>query len=148
MLRLVRVEDAPSAPVVHDVTDEVADDLNVRAWRWRPAVRRVVAGLATVFWAVAAGVLAQGEFELSAVGDALLGAAVVSALTGALCGRAGKRGLATTLIVTAGALGVLGAWTSADAYGWSGAVRLEGVAAAMVVALLLAGGSRRWGAVR
>ncbi|WP_330304172.1 MULTISPECIES: type VII secretion integral membrane protein EccD [unclassified Streptomyces] len=140
VLRLVRVEDAPSAPVVHDVTDEVADDLNVRAWRWRPAVRRVVAGLATVFWAVAAGVLAQGEFELSAVGDALLGAAVVSALTGALCGRAGKRGLATTLIVTAGALGVLGAWTSADAYGWSGAVRLEGVAAAMVVALLLAGG--------
>jgi len=138
VLRLVRVEDAPSAPVVHDVTDEVADDLDVRAWRWRPAVRRVVAGLATVFWALAAGVLARGAYDLSAVAGVLLIAAVVSALAGALFGRARQRGLATTLIVTAGSLGVLGAWTSADAYGWSGAVRLAGVAAA-VVALLLVG---------
>ncbi|MET7611857.1 EsaB/YukD family protein, partial [Streptomyces seoulensis] len=37
VLRLVRVEDAPSAPVVHDVTDEAADDLDARAWRWTPA---------------------------------------------------------------------------------------------------------------
>ncbi|MFE2964375.1 type VII secretion integral membrane protein EccD [Streptomyces sp. NPDC059340] len=139
VLRLVRVEDAPSAPVVHDVNDEVADDLDVRAWRWRPAVRRVVAAMATVFWSLAAGVLARGEFELPAVGGVLLGAALVSGLAGALFGRVRRRGLATTLIVTAGALGALGAWTSADAYGWSGAVRLAGVTAAVVIALLLAG---------
>ncbi|MEC4016759.1 EsaB/YukD family protein [Streptomyces sp. H27-D2] len=139
VLRLVRVEDAPSAPVVHDVTDEAADDLDVRAWRWRPSARRVVAGLATVLWALAAGVLARGEFSFSAVGGALLVVAVTSALVGALLGRVGKRGLASTLIVTAGALGVLGAWTLADAQVWSGAVRLAGVAAAVVVALVLLG---------
>ncbi|MZE78774.1 type VII secretion integral membrane protein EccD, partial [Streptomyces sp. SID5475] len=40
VLRLVRAQDAPAAPVVHDVTDEVAEDLDLRAWRWRPVARR------------------------------------------------------------------------------------------------------------
>ncbi|MEU4999341.1 type VII secretion integral membrane protein EccD [Streptomyces sp. NPDC021622] len=139
VLRLVQAEDAPSAPVVHDVTDEAADDLDVRAWRWRPATRRVVAGLATVVWALVAGVLARGEFELSSVGNALLGVGAVSALVGALLGRAGRLGLAAALIVTAGSLGVLGGWTLADTYAWSGAVRLTGVAVSVGVALLLLG---------
>lgn len=139
VLRLVRVEDAPSAPVVHDVSDEVADELGLSAWRWRPAVRRVVAGAATVFWAVAASVLARREFALSVVGAALLTLAGVGALAGVLCGRVRLQGLATTLIVTAGALGVLGAWTAADAYGWSGSERLAGLAVSVATALLLAG---------
>ncbi|MEU5344720.1 type VII secretion integral membrane protein EccD [Streptomyces sp. NPDC020766] len=139
VLRLVRVEDAPSAPVVHDVTDEAADDLDVRAWRWRPAARRVVAGLATVFWVLVAGVLARGEYELSTVGNALLVIATLSALAGALLGRARQQGLAGTLIVSAGALGMLGVWTLADAYVWSGAARLAGVALAVVLGLLLLG---------
>lgn len=138
VLRLVRVEDAPSAPVVHDVSDEAADDLDVRAWRWRPAVRRVVAGLATVFWAVTSGILARTEFDLSAVGAGLLVVAGVGALAGVLCGRARLQGLATTLIVTAGATAVLGTWTCADAYDWSGALRLAGLAVSAAVALLLA----------
>ncbi|MGW7660942.1 type VII secretion integral membrane protein EccD [Streptomyces sp. NPDC054756] len=139
VLRLVRVQDAPSAPVVHDVSDEVADDLDVRAWRWRPAVRRVVAGIATVFWAVAAGVLARGEFDLAAVGAGLLAVAGAGALAGVLCGRARLHGLATTLIATAGALAVLGVWTCADAYDWSGPQRLAGLAVSSATALVLAG---------
>ncbi|MFF4130035.1 type VII secretion integral membrane protein EccD [Streptomyces mirabilis] len=139
VLRLVRLEDAPAAPVVHDVTDEVADDLNVRTWRWSPASRRIVAGVATVGWAVIAGTLARREFALSAVGSALVTVAAVSALAGALFGRAGQRGLATTLLVTGGTLGALGAWTLADAHAWSGAARLAGVAVALVVTLLLLG---------
>lgn len=139
VLRLVRVEDAPSAPVVHDVTDEAADNLDLQAWRWRPAARRVVAGLATVGWALAAGVLARGEFTVSTVASGLLAAAAVSALAGVLFGRALQRGLATTLMVTAGALGVLGMWTAADAHAWSAAVRLAGVAAVVVLVLLLLG---------
>ncbi|MFJ8334790.1 type VII secretion integral membrane protein EccD [Streptomyces sp. NPDC094437] len=139
VLRLVRVEDAPSAPVVHDVTDEVADDLGVRAWRWRPATRRAVAGCATVFWALAAGLAARGQFAPSAVGGALLAVAGVGAVAGALCGRARRRALAATFIVTAGLLAVLGVWTCADAYGWPGTARLAGVAVAGSAALLLAG---------
>ncbi|MFJ9542616.1 type VII secretion integral membrane protein EccD [Streptomyces sp. NPDC101225] len=139
VLRLVRVEDAPSAPVVHDISDEVTDDLDVRAWRWRPAARRMVAGLSTVIWALAAGVLARGGFALSAVAGGLVAVAGVCAVAGVLCGRMHKRGMATTLIATAGVLGALGAWTAADAYEWSGAARLAGVAGAGAVALMLAG---------
>ncbi|WP_251070666.1 type VII secretion integral membrane protein EccD [Streptomyces sp. ISL-96] len=139
VLRLVRVEDSPSAPVVHDVTDEAADDVDVQAWRWRPSARRKVAGLAAVGWALAAGALARAEFGLSAVSGALSAVAAVAALLGALLGKAGRRGLATALTVMGGALGVLGAWTLADAHDWSGAMRLAGVAAVVVVSLLLLG---------
>ncbi|MEU7584301.1 type VII secretion integral membrane protein EccD [Streptomyces sp. NPDC041068] len=139
VLRLVRAEDAPSAPVVHDVTDEAADDLDERAWRWQPAARRVVAGLATVVWALVAGVLARGEFEPAAVGNALLGAAALAALAGALLGWTRRLGLAATLIVTGGSLGVLGTWTLGEAHGWSGAVLLAGTAASVALTLLLLG---------
>ncbi|MET9547730.1 type VII secretion integral membrane protein EccD [Streptomyces sp. NPDC006627] len=139
VLRLVRAEDAPSAPVVHDVTDEAADDLEGRAWRWGPATRRVVAGLATVLWALAAGVLARDEFALGDVGNALVGAAVLTGVAGIVWGRMKRQGLAATLIVTAGALGALGAWTSADAHAWSAAVRLAGVAMAVLLVLLFLG---------
>jgi hypothetical protein len=63
----------------------------------------------------------------------------VAALAGALLGRARKRGLAATLIATAGALGLLGAWTLADAQDWAGAPRLAGLAAAGIVTLALLG---------
>ncbi|WP_200259342.1 EsaB/YukD family protein [Streptomyces sp. HSG2] len=139
VLRLVRLEDAPSAPVVHDVTDEVADDLDLRAWRWRPAARRVVAGATTVGWALVTGVLVRGHFDSSHAGSVLLAIAVVSAFVAVLCGRARQHGLAATLIVAGGMLGGLGMWTSADAYVWPISVRLAGVAAVVVLVLLLLG---------
>lgn len=139
VLRLVRVEDAPSAPVVHDVTDEAADDLDVRAWRWRPAARRVVAGGATVGWALVASFLARQEFAAQSVGAVLLVVAVLAAAAGAVFGRAGLRGLAGTLVVTGGVLGVFGVWSLGDAQGWSGAVRLAGVAGVAAASLLLLG---------
>ncbi|MFF2652565.1 type VII secretion integral membrane protein EccD [Streptomyces sp. NPDC058045] len=139
VLRLVRAEDAPSAPVVHDVSDEVAGDLDVRAWRWGPLTQRVVAGLATVWWAVAAGVFARREFDPSAAGAGLLAVGGAAAVAGVLCGRARRTGPAATLIVTAASVAALGVWSSADAYGWAGPLRLGGVAACGVAALLLAG---------
>ncbi|MFD4262134.1 type VII secretion integral membrane protein EccD [Streptomyces sp. NPDC058534] len=139
VLRLVRVEDAPSAPVVHDVTDEVADDLDVRAWRWRSEARRVVAGCATVLFALAAAGLARGEFADSGVGAGVLVVAVLCAAAGVLCGRGRWQAPAVTLLVTAGALACFGVWACADAHGWDGAARLAGLAGAVVVLLLLAG---------
>lgn len=59
VLRLMRVQDVPSAPVVHDVTDEAAEDLDVRAWRWRPAARRITAGAGLVGWALLIGWFAR-----------------------------------------------------------------------------------------
>ncbi|MEW2318602.1 EsaB/YukD family protein [Streptomyces bauhiniae] len=139
VLRLVRVEDAPSAPVVHDVTDEAADDLDARAWRWTPAARRAVAGAATVAWALAASAVARQEFAAQTVGTALVVLAVLGAASGAVAGRAGACGLAATLVVTGGALGVFGVWTLGDAHVLSGPARLAGVTGVTAGALLLLG---------
>ncbi|CAM5539315.1 hypothetical protein SSPIM334S_03950 [Streptomyces spiroverticillatus] len=141
VLRLVRAHAAPPAPIVHDVTDEVADDLDLRAWRWRPAARRFSAGVATVVFAVITALLARGEFDPGQVARVLVGAAVVFAVVGAVVGRTGRggKGLVTALLVTSGVLGVLAAWTAADAYAWGAPARLAVVAAALVVVLLLLG---------
>ncbi|MEU5184947.1 type VII secretion integral membrane protein EccD [Streptomyces longwoodensis] len=138
VLQLVRAHAAPPAPVVHDVTDQVADDLDLRAWRWRPAARRVSAGVATVVFAVAAAVLARHEFALESVATVLLAATVVFLLSGAVVAKVGEGnlGLATALLFAAGGLGLLAAWTAADAYDWSGEARLAGVVGALVLTLV------------
>ncbi|MFF2580348.1 type VII secretion integral membrane protein EccD [Streptomyces goshikiensis] len=141
ILRLVRTHSAPPAPVVHDVTDLVADDLDLRAWRWRPAARRACAGVATIAFAVTAGLLARREFALDALAGALLAVTLVLLVAGALGARIGQgnRGLATALLLASGGLGVLTAWTAADAHHWPGAVRLTAVAGALVVTLVVLG---------
>ncbi|WP_443052891.1 type VII secretion integral membrane protein EccD [Streptomyces sp. FXJ1.172] len=159
VLRLVRANDAPPAPVVHDVTDEVAEDLDVRAWRWRPAARRWTAGLAVIVLAVTAGVLARSGLGAGVMADGTAVAAVVVALVGAIASRIGAgtetgepegrsetregrarefgTALGTTLVLAAGALGVLAAWSAADAHHWSGAARLAATAGALAGALAL-----------
>ncbi|WP_435242959.1 type VII secretion integral membrane protein EccD [Streptomyces cucumeris] len=141
VLRLVRAHTAPPAPVVHDVTDLVADDLDLRTWRWRPASRRISAGVGTVVFAVLAGLLARREIALDALAGALAVIALVLAAAGAAAATVGRgnRGLATALLLTSGGLGVLAAWTAADAHGWSGTTRLAAVAGAVVVTLALLG---------
>ncbi|MFH9200417.1 type VII secretion integral membrane protein EccD [Streptomyces anulatus] len=141
VLRLVRTHAAPPAPVVHDVTDQVADSLDLQAWRWRPAARRVTAGASTVAFAVIAALLARREFPLGTLALALAVATAVLLMGGALCARigTGNRGLATALLFVSGGLGVLTAWTAADAYDWSGQARLAAVATAVALALLLLG---------
>ncbi|MFJ4706567.1 type VII secretion integral membrane protein EccD [Streptomyces anulatus] len=141
VLRLVRTHAAPPAPVVHDVTDQVADSLDLQAWRWRPAARRVTAGASTVAFAVIAALLARREFPLGSLALALAVATAVLLVGGALCARTGtgNRGLATALLFVSGGLGVLTAWTAADAYDWSGQARLAAVATAVALALLLLG---------
>ncbi|WP_236247031.1 type VII secretion integral membrane protein EccD [Streptomyces sp. CC210A] len=141
VLRLVRTHSAPPAPVVHDVTDQVADDLDVQAWRWRPAARRIGAGVASVVFAVAAAVLARREFALDALAGVLAAATAVLLAAGALVSRigGGNRGLATALLLMSGTLGTLAAWTAADAYAWSGLLRLAAVAGALTATLAALG---------
>lgn len=139
VLRLVRVEDAPSAPVVHDVSDEAARDLDVRTWRWDARARRVVAAGASVGWALAAGFFARQGFQAGAAGWGLLVSAVVAAAAGALFGRFGSKGPAAALIGVSAAVGAQGAWALADAQAWSGPVRLAAVLTVAVVTLLLLG---------
>ncbi|MFI6863459.1 type VII secretion integral membrane protein EccD [Streptomyces sp. NPDC050421] len=141
VLRLVRTHAAPPAPVVHDVTDQVADNLDMQAWRWRPASRRAGAGATTVAFAVIAALLARREFPLTALAGALAAVTVVLLVAGALVARLGQgnRGLATALLLASSGLGILTAWTAADAYDWSGALRLAAVAGAVTLSLALLG---------
>ncbi|MFD4246659.1 type VII secretion integral membrane protein EccD [Streptomyces sp. NPDC058525] len=141
VLRLVRSHSAPPAPVVHDVTDLVSDDLDLQAWRWRPAARRGSAGVATVALTVTAALLARREFGLESLAGALTAVTLVLMAAGALVSRIGQgnRGLATALLLASGGLGLLTAWTAADAYHWSGSARLAAVAGALVLTLLLLG---------
>ncbi|MBT2399455.1 type VII secretion integral membrane protein EccD [Streptomyces sp. ISL-100] len=141
VLRLVRIHSAPPAPVVHDVTDQVADDLDLRAWRWRPAARRAGAGVASVAFAVIAALLARRELALDALAGALLAVTILLLAAGALVARIGQgnRGLATALMVTSGGLGILSAWTAADAYDWSGTLRLASVAAMLTLTMVMLG---------
>ncbi|MBT3151114.1 type VII secretion integral membrane protein EccD [Streptomyces sp. CHD11] len=141
VLRLVRAEDAPPAPVVHDVTDEVAEDLGHRAWVWGPAARRVTAGVACVGWVVVAALFARAQYDRSVVAGALLAAAGAAAVAGAVLGRVRRHALAATLLCAGGALGVLGVWSLVDDLGGSsaGALRLGGVAVVGVLFLALLG---------
>lgn len=141
VLRLVRAEDAPPAPVVHDVTDEVAEDLGHRAWVWGPAARRVTSGAASVGWVLVAALFARAQYDGAVVAGALLGAAGTAAVAGSVLGRVGRHGLAATLLCAAGVLGVLGVWSLVDDLGGTsaGAVRLAGVAAVGVLVLALLG---------
>ncbi|MEU0671801.1 type VII secretion integral membrane protein EccD [Streptomyces sp. NPDC006172] len=141
VLRLVRTEDAPPAPVVHDVTDEVAEDLGHRAGQWGPAARQVTSGVATVGWAVVAALFARAQYDRPVVAGALLAAAGAAAVTGAVFGRVRRQGPAATLLCTGGALGVLGVWSLVDHLGGpsADALRLAGVAAVSAVALALLG---------
>ncbi|MET7934315.1 type VII secretion integral membrane protein EccD [Streptomyces sp. NPDC005322] len=139
VLRLVLERDVPAAPVVHDVTDEVAEDLDVRAWRWSAGARRWTASAATLVLAVAVGLLARRGLADSSVAAAVAVAAVLLGLVGAAAGRLRHQELGTALMLTGGALGVLAAWTGADAHGWGGAARLAGAAGAVAVTLLLLG---------
>lgn len=141
VLRLVRAHAAPPAPVVHDVTDLVADSLDLQAWRWRPAARRAGAGVTTVSFAVIAALLARREFPLAALSGALAVVTVALLVAGALAARLGRgnRGLATALLSVSAGLAVLTAWTAADAYDWSGTLRLAAVAGAVALSLVLLG---------
>jgi type VII secretion integral membrane protein EccD len=139
VLQLVRAHAAPPAPVVHDVTDQVADDLDLRAWRWRPAARRASAGVATIAFAVTAAVLARREFALESLTVGLLAVTLVFLVAGAVAAKVGdgSGGLASALLLASGGLGLITAWTAADAYGWPGTARLAGVVAALVLTLVL-----------
>ncbi|MET9293792.1 type VII secretion integral membrane protein EccD [Streptomyces sp. NPDC003077] len=136
VLRLVREQETPAAPVVHDVTDEVADDLDVRGWRWGERSRSWSAVAGGVLLAVVAGVCAGWWYghDRAAVWCGV--AALIAAAAGAVVGFLwrGKR-LGTALLLVGGALGVLGSW---DATG-DGRARLAAVGLTVAVVLALLG---------
>ncbi|HEY7486522.1 MAG TPA: type VII secretion integral membrane protein EccD [Streptosporangiaceae bacterium] len=136
VLTLVRAGNAPPPPVVHDVTEETADDADVRGWRWGPAARRWTSTVAVAVLLLVAGLLLRAIFDSPAEVGLLIVVAAVLVLTGGALGRFVTEPVGTALTLGGGAVGVLAAQAAADAYDWASWVRWS--VSAFVVAALLA----------
>lgn len=138
VLRLVGAEDLPPAPVVHDVTEETAEDVDGRATRWGPGVRRWVAtaGLAGLVAVVTMFVYRHAGALPAASTAAASG--LVLGLAGVACGRR-HRPLGVALIAGAGIALPVAAWAWADADAWTPVWRILAVSAAVGLAVVLAG---------
>ncbi|WP_311203329.1 type VII secretion integral membrane protein EccD [Streptomyces gossypii] len=136
VLRLVRAEETPAAPVVHDVADETAEDLDVRAWRWDGRTRAWAAGTAAVLLGLVAAFAARVWLGQEDVGLPFAAVAVVAGAVGALAAWLGGRELGTALIMLGGGLGLLAAWTATETAGTADA-RLAAMGLAVTVTLVL-----------
>ncbi|MFF2373075.1 type VII secretion integral membrane protein EccD [Streptomyces xiamenensis] len=137
VLRLVREQETPAAPVVHDVTDEVAEDLDLRRGRWDASVRTLSAGGFSLLLALVAVTLATLWYGTDRVGGWIVLAAVGAAAASGPAVWLRARELGTALILLGGVLGVYGALVMT--WSQSGAVRLAAAGAAAVVVLALLG---------
>jgi type VII secretion integral membrane protein EccD len=139
VLRLVAQHDAPPAPVVHDVIEEVSDDRDRRPWRWGPAARRwtLTAGVVAACLAVA-WLLLRGPWSDPRTAQAL----AVVALTLAACGMVAaqlREPPGTALVLGGGAVGLVSAWTATGAAGQPLVGRLMVAAAVAAAATVLLG---------
>ncbi|MEV4753523.1 type VII secretion integral membrane protein EccD [Micromonospora sp. NPDC049559] len=132
VLELVGVDDSPPAPVVHDVTEETADGLARRSWRWGPAARRWTAtgagSLALLLGAAFLRELVPGAAALVWL-TVLAGA---GCLLGVALGRV-REPLGTGVLLAASGVGLAAAWTAGE--GWPGYARwalLAGLAAILL----------------
>jgi type VII secretion integral membrane protein EccD len=138
VLRLAGAEDLPPAPVIHDVTEETADDLDLRATRWGPRTRRWVATAMFGVIVAAAVLLVLVRLEASHAGVAIAVTGAVLAVAGVACG-SGRRPVGVALLGGAGVAFTAAAWAWADAYGWPPLWRTLALAAAIGLAIMLAG---------
>lgn len=140
LIRVDPLTEAPPAPIVHDVSDEIADDLADRRGRWGAAPRRWTATATVVAAALLAAVLAVpylGPAALLAVGAALLAVGTAVATLGKQ-----QPGVAVLLGGAAVALTAV-PWATTD---WAGRGALWAVGAGFtVLAAGLATGNHRAG---
>jgi type VII secretion integral membrane protein EccD len=100
LLRVDPIAEAPPAAIVHDVSDEVADDLSRRRGRWNDRTRVHAATAVSVIAATFAAVLA--EPHLGEISVTLVGAAV--AFAGLGVGSFGRRALGVAVLVSGAAM--------------------------------------------
>jgi type VII secretion integral membrane protein EccD len=106
-LRLVGLADAPPPPVVHDVVEETADDLDRRHWRWGAGSRHGLAATVLAVGGALAVHLVAGALHGSARAAALIALPAVLLLIGAAAGRMLPAPVGLALLVGGGATGGL-----------------------------------------
>ena len=107
LLRLVGLADAPPPPVVHDVVEETADDLDRRNWRWGAGSRHGLAAAVLAVGCVLAMYLAAGALHGPARTAALIAVPAVFLLIGAAAGRMLPAQVGLALLLGGGAAGGL-----------------------------------------
>ncbi|GAB2679887.1 hypothetical protein GCM10027271_46430 [Saccharopolyspora gloriosae] len=103
LVRVDRVSDAPMPSVVHDVTEEVADDLERRPGRWSDGTRRWVATAVIAVTTAWAGYLAVAAIPPVAL--LVAGLVLVAAGTGAAL--AGVRAVGTAVLAAGASVGAM-----------------------------------------
>jgi type VII secretion integral membrane protein EccD len=138
VLTVARANDTPPAPIVHDVTEETSDDLDVRAWRWGPGARRWTATATAAVALAAACPLARDALGPRTAVVLLMLAAIALGAAGGLVARLAHEPLGTALMIGGSCAGVMAAWFAADAHDWPGWARwgTAGLVAAVFLALL------------
>lgn len=135
VLRLVGVDDSPPAPIVHDITEETANDLDAQVWRWNPTARRWAVTSLVVALTAATAALGRGllpgmpgtvELVLSALLCIMTGTALVQwrepvGTAVLLCG-------VVSALEAAWALGTLAGWTMGQLWTLLAAVLCSAVA--------------------
>lgn len=135
VLRIVGSADAPPPAVVHDITDETADDLDRHVWLWGAGSRR--------WFCTAVVVLAVGLAARVLTGDApsvgqravLMSVAVVLLTGGAAVARVAHRPAGVAFLLSGAAVGALGAGVFGQPLG----VSVVGVAAVTSVTAIALG---------
>ncbi|KHD78610.1 hypothetical protein MB27_04600 [Actinoplanes utahensis] len=140
VLRVDPLVEAPPAAIVHDVSDEVADDLDRRHGRWGPAARTWTATAVSAAATAFAATLAAPPLAPVTV----VAAGVLIALAGLAAGLLGRRevGVAVLLSGTAAAMTAVPDWTSHWPLRWAWWILTAGL---LLIALGSITGNRRAG---
>lgn len=128
VLRVLRREDTPSAPVVHDVADATTVDLDARAWRWNLTARRWACTAVAVVAVVAALAVLVQSFRLSGTVPLALVA------LGSVVARRGDRPTGVALVLAGGFGGIFLALHQVSLIGvaWLIAAAIAGVVIAVL----------------
>ena len=105
ILRIVGLTDAPPAPVVLDVAEETAADLDGRSGRWGPGPRRWLATGMTAVTVLAALLVAGPSLGARRLTVSIVVTAVLL-VAGSVLGRMGRSALGTTAIWAGTAAGI------------------------------------------
>ncbi len=117
LLRVDPIAEAPPAAIVHDVSDEVGDDLASRPGRWGDAPRAWTATTTCLIAATVAAVVAGPRLGPVPVG--LLAGTV--ALTGLFAGLAGRRSVGVAVLLSGAAMvaTTVPGWTDDQVLRWT-----------------------------
>ncbi|MCW2916414.1 MAG: protein secretion system (Wss), protein YukD [Actinomycetia bacterium] len=141
VLRLVKAQDAPAAPIVHDIAEETGDDLDGRGWRWGPVARRWTATSMAVVAMGSAALAAAGTLPSNTAPALLVAVAAVLWMCGCTAALTVNEPLGTAVTLGGGTVAAVAVQSAATLNRWPEWGRWSGWALIAAVLLVLLGAS-------